>query len=97
MRSSAAENRIHVGVKYCGGCNPLFDRAQRLREVEQACPDVLFDYFTPEGKYDIILVINGCLKACADLSAMDYEVPKVFAGPDDTAADAADAIGRCIG
>ena len=85
MRSEADVKGIHIGVKYCGGCKPLFDRAERLRQVKEACPGVLFDYFEPGVKYDKILVINGCPAVCADTSEMDPGTEKIITGPDDDA------------
>ena len=57
-----------VGLKYCGGCNPRYDRialvedlkARLGREIEWAPLAV--------GDLDFVLAIEGCETACADLS-----------------------------
>ena len=56
------------GVKYCGGCNPRFNRTNFFNKVKKACPDVEFQYVKPESVYDHLLVIQGCTSKCADLS-----------------------------
>ena len=56
-----------AGVKYCGGCNPRFDRvaaagALGFGGVPAAQPGV---------RYDTLLVICGCTARCADLSGLE--------------------------
>ena len=62
---------LKVGIKYCGGCNPDYDRvalfksiAKRLRGQAQ--------FVSPEdADIDLILSVEGCRTACADLSSFD--------------------------
>ena len=55
------------GVKYCGGCNPRFNRTNFFNKVKKMCPEVEFQYVKPDVIYDHLLVINGCLSKCASL------------------------------
>lgn len=56
------------GVKYCGGCNPRYNRTAFYDAVKKGCPEVKFEYVQPEVVYDHLLVICGCPSRCADIS-----------------------------
>lgn len=56
------------GVKYCGGCNPRFDRTGFFEAVKMACPDIEFQYVQPGITYERLLVICGCPSRCADIT-----------------------------
>ena len=57
---------MKVYLKYCGGCNPLYDRSV-IRE--KLCGDFPHITFTREEKdADRALVICGCSRACASVS-----------------------------
>ena len=58
------------GVKYCGGCNPRFNRTNFFNKVKRNCPEIEFQYVQPEIIYDHLLVIQGCTSKCADLSTL---------------------------
>ncbi len=55
------------GVKYCGGCNPRFNRTNFLNKVKKQCTDIEFQYVKQDIMYDHLLVINGCLSKCASI------------------------------
>ena len=56
------------GVKYCGGCNPRYNRTTFFDKVKERCPDVEFQYIQPEVCYDQLIVICGCTSKFADIS-----------------------------
>ena len=45
------------GVKYCGGCNPRYDRTAFFDTVKKRCPEAEFQYVQPEVTYDHLLVV----------------------------------------
>ena len=54
------------GVKFCGGCNPRYDRSQAFAILESRTGDrVKFDYAEEDVTYDLLLVIGGCTNCCA--------------------------------
>ncbi len=66
MRNRRREIEVRIGLKYCGGCSPKYDRTQivddlknefshRVRFVSYEDPDV-----------DCILIVAGCPTACVD-------------------------------
>lgn len=56
-------------VKYCGGCNPRFDRSALVWRLEKTLGQPL-PAAQPGTTYDEIYVINGCSARCADISQL---------------------------
>lgn len=59
-------------VKYCGGCNPRYDRVAAVRRLETELGDVL-PAAQPGVAYDEVFVICGCSVRCADISQLAAE------------------------
>ena len=62
-----------IGVKFCGGCNPMYDRGKLFEKTEEAYPDHTFETADDTKEYEKLLVICGCERACADTSRYDFE------------------------
>jgi hypothetical protein len=70
---------MRIGIKFCGGCNPRYDRSGALGKIrahfEKDADDfakdniekgkAIFDFAKDGGKYDLLLVICGCSNQCA--------------------------------
>ncbi len=56
---------MNVGIKFCGGCNPRYNRKKILEYIKEKCKNVSFEYVKEEMKYDHLLVIGGCSNNCA--------------------------------
>lgn len=70
----------NISIKYCGGCNPRYDRVATVDKLFAAFPQL--KRTEPEDA-GIFLGINGCSCACASLderyqlaisAVEDYEV-----------------------
>jgi hypothetical protein len=56
-----------IKVKYCGGCNPVIDRAKLVQEIEELLPpEIILSDGKAKDKWDIGLLVCGCLTACAN-------------------------------
>ena len=55
-----------VGVRYCGGCNPRYDRVAAVRELQRRFPEAVFA--PGEPGHSLVLVACGCSARCADVS-----------------------------
>lgn len=56
-------------IKYCGGCNPDYDRIALVEEMKARLTGVV-EWVAPEADpLDGIVAVNGCATACADLTA----------------------------
>ncbi len=55
-----------IGIKFCGGCNPLIDRARLAAEVEQLLGPGNSLVMVPSSSVpDVAVLICGCETACA--------------------------------
>lgn len=61
-----------MGVRYCGGCNPRYDRVAAARELERRFPWVRFVPAGTEETWQTVVVLCGCTARCA---AADLFVP----------------------
>lgn len=53
-----------IGVKYCGGCNPRFDRGQAVEELRQRLGAERVQPVREGEEYDVILLVCGCQARC---------------------------------
>lgn len=52
---------LHCTVRYCGGCNPMYERGKAYRSIVSALSDVAAFSYPQEGEhYDVLLIIRGC-------------------------------------
>lgn len=58
---------MKCGVRFCGGCNPRYDRGEALKEIEYRLKDsdIEFKITTEDEQYDDLLIIGGCTNCCA--------------------------------
>ena len=60
-----------IGLKYCGGCNPVVDRSALVQEIAKLLPPecklVTEQTVTPWEK---AILVCGCPTACADKPAL---------------------------
>lgn len=55
---------MKCGVKFCGGCNPHYQRGDAYRRIKADMPYVDFEYAEEGEQYDHLLVIGGCTACC---------------------------------
>ncbi|MEE0772381.1 MAG: hypothetical protein UIJ87_04280 [Anaerovoracaceae bacterium] len=63
---------MRCGVKFCGGCNPRFERGEVYRNIKDTIKNIDFSHASEDEEYDILLVIGGCSSCCA--SYEQYQV-----------------------
>lgn len=52
---------LHCTVKFCGGCNPMYDRGKAYRSITGELADVAEFSYPEEGQqYDVLLILRGC-------------------------------------
>lgn len=54
---------MRIGVKYCGGCNPRYDRVQCVNDLIRDFPEFTFQYDT-SVYCPLWLIICGCASSC---------------------------------
>lgn len=55
---------MRIGIKYCGGCNPFYDRKAEVEKLERNLKDIRFEPVQPGESYDRVLLVCGCPRAC---------------------------------
>jgi len=66
---------LRCGVKFCGGCNPRYDRGSALEKLKSGFNGGIDIEPAEEGaEYDMLLVIGGCTNCCA--TYQQYRVGK---------------------
>jgi hypothetical protein len=54
-----------IGIRYCGGCNPTYDRMQMVRQLKSRYLNRFCFLLPKRKKLDGLLFINGCPSSCA--------------------------------
>lgn len=62
---------LRLGLKYCGGCSPRYDRVEWVTKFENAMGDSIELRGFDDPDVDAVLVVMGCESACVDLSPFD--------------------------
>lgn len=74
---------LMIGLKYCGGCNPTYDRVALVAQLEKRLYGKV-QFVSPERKeVGLILAVQGCSTACADLSAFQGLEIRTITGIED--------------
>lgn len=57
---------MKIGIKFCGGCNPKYDRKYAENFLREKLPkEYLIEYVKDNQIYDYVFIINGCQTQCA--------------------------------
>lgn len=67
----ARKRTKRVGLKYCGGCNPSYDRVEYVREIQEAAGNRVEWVSLDEKGFSSLLLVSGCDKQCAEMA--EYE------------------------
>jgi hypothetical protein len=55
------------GVKFCGGCNPRYERGKALKTIREHFKEKMAFEIAQEGRnYEGLLIIGGCPNCCPD-------------------------------
>ncbi len=69
-------------LKFCGGCNPEYDRSAAADRVRRRLGKAGYRFVTGEGRTDVAVVICGCACACADVSGLVGKRIIIMTGPE---------------
>jgi hypothetical protein len=78
-------NRImlKVAIKFCGGCNPDYDRAAIVKHIKQSLNEKVEFVSLEDKNIDLVLTVEGCKTACADLNAIKATQIRIINNIDD--------------
>ena len=57
-----------IAIKYCGGCNPRFDRVAAAAQLAAAFPHLSMVPARSGAPADLLVVLCGCPSRCADVT-----------------------------
>lgn len=58
---------MKIGIKYCGGCNPKYDRVAFVDKLRKQCAHCEVKAVNNKETFDCVAVVCGCSVACAGL------------------------------
>lgn len=65
---------VKIGIRYCGGCSPTYDRAAAVKQLRELLPEITFVIAETGKRYAAALIVQGCFNACT--STLTLAVPK---------------------
>lgn len=76
---------LRIGLKYCGGCKPHYDRTALVRRLASRLGQTALFVRPDGGDLDLVLAVHGCPTACADLSRCPAAPVCMITAPADAA------------
>lgn len=68
-------DKKRIGIKYCGGCNPTYERAELVKKVQFLTGERFHFLHFDQKDFDGLLLIQGCERACAMENLNPKEIP----------------------
>lgn len=66
--------RLNIGIKYCGGCNPRYNRGAFVAGlIVKYEKKVKIEPIKEEAVYDMIIIMNGCSSGCVNESVLKHK------------------------
>jgi hypothetical protein len=65
--------KIRIAIKYCGGCNPEFDRVKAMAGMLERLAKTVEVVPLGDERAEVLVAVEGCPTACADLSGFKGE------------------------
>jgi len=63
--------KLRIRIKYCGGCNPGYDRSRLVEQMKIRLKDRVQWVSSETEPYDLVIAIEGCETSCADLKEFE--------------------------
>ena len=57
--------RKKIGIKYCGGCNPTYERVEVIEKVQFRLGDQFLCHHHGDEDIEALILVSGCPRACA--------------------------------
>lgn len=64
-----------IGIKYCGGCNPFYERVELIDRVKFRFDNQFYFLRHDSPDIDIFIFVNGCPRACATKDLDSLKIP----------------------
>ncbi len=77
------QGKLKIAVKYCGGCNPNYDRVALVKQIEESLSGKAAFVATDSNGISVVLAVVGCSIACADLTPFRGLAVRIITCPED--------------
>lgn len=67
--------RAKIGIRYCGGCNPHYERVEMIQQVQSRVGDRFLFIRHDQQDLDGLITVNGCPRACMAKNLNQQGVP----------------------
>jgi hypothetical protein len=58
---------LNIGIKYCGGCNPKYNRSALVAGITVKYKDkAKIEPIKEDVLYDMVIIMNGCSSVCVN-------------------------------
>ena len=74
---------LKLGIKYCGGCNPYYDRVALVKRIERRLQGQVEFVSAANDDVDLVLAVEGCNTSCADLSSIGGKEIRIISKTED--------------
>lgn len=64
-----------VGLKYCGGCNPSYERVEIVQRAQSQLKDRFLFLRHDEPDIEVLVLMNGCRRTCASQDMNPTGIP----------------------
>jgi len=64
-----------MGVRYCGGCNPRYERVAMIQQAQSLMGDCVLFARHDEEALDGLIVVKGCPRGCGGRALIERKVP----------------------
>jgi hypothetical protein len=68
--------RKKIGIKYCGGCNPGYERVEMIQRVQFRFNDRFLFLRHDEPDIEVLVLMSGCHRACAGKDLNTAKIPR---------------------
>ncbi len=75
-----------IGLKYCGGCSPRYDRVDMVKRIKKELGETIEFVSPDEPGTSFILAVMGCKTACANLDPFEGKKIRIITNEKDTQA-----------
>ena len=62
--ADATASMKRIGIKYCGGCNPSYERVEMIERIKFQFNDRFLSLCHDEPDIDVLVLMSGCHRAC---------------------------------
>lgn len=75
--------KLRIGLKYCGGCTPRYDRVEAVASIRERLKDRVDLVSYEERDLEGVLIVAGCPTACVDRTPFEGRPVWIVTSPRD--------------